>query len=78
MYAGTSGFAFLQNINDGGQPIAIFNSLNLPCEFFRDVDIQNHYDRNRIDNLIANIGFSNYYNKTKLNTTVANQTYIKS
>ena len=27
MYAGTSGFAFLQNQRDGGQPVAIFNSL---------------------------------------------------
>ena len=27
LYAGTSGFTFLQNIAEGSQPIAIFNSL---------------------------------------------------
>ena len=34
MYAGTSGFSFLQNIVDGSQPIAIFNSLDKSVEFF--------------------------------------------
>ena len=34
MYAGTSGFAFLQNVNDGGQPIAIMSSLDRSIEFF--------------------------------------------
>ena len=28
IYGGTSGFAFLQNILDGAQPIALFNSLD--------------------------------------------------
>ena len=78
MYAGTSGCAFLQNINDGGQPIALFNSLDQSCGFFGDDDIQNHYDRNSINNLIADIDFSNYYKKTEINTTVANQTYTNS
>ena len=55
MYAGTSGFAFLQNQQDGGQPIAMFNSLDQSCECFGNVGIPNHYDRNSIDNLIANI-----------------------
>ena len=48
------------NINDGGQPIAIFNSLDQSCEFFGDVDFQNHYGRNSMENLIANIDFSNF------------------
>ena len=39
MYAGTSGFAFLQNQRDGGQPIALFNSLDQYCELFGDADI---------------------------------------
>ena len=39
MHAGTSGFAFLQNLNDGGQPIAMFNSLDRSCDLFGDVDI---------------------------------------
>ena len=34
LHAGTSGFAFLQNIVDGSQPIAIFNSLAKSVEFF--------------------------------------------
>ena len=34
MYAGTSGFAFLQNQQDGAQPIALLNSLDKSCEFF--------------------------------------------
>ena len=41
MYAGTSGFAFLQNQQDGAQPIALFNSLDKSCEFFGDLDIPN-------------------------------------
>ena len=32
MYAGTSGFAFLQNQQDGGQPIAIFDLLDRSCD----------------------------------------------
>ena len=46
MYAGTSGFVFLQNINDGGQPIAIFNSFDRSIEFLGDCDIPNHYNEN--------------------------------
>ena len=38
-YAATSGFAFLQNQQDGAQPIAISNSLNKSVEFFGDLDI---------------------------------------
>ena len=33
LYAGTSGFTFLQNIVDGSQPIAIFNYLDKSVEF---------------------------------------------
>ena len=40
IYDGTSGFAFLQNTVDGGQPIALFNSLGKSCEFFGDLDFQ--------------------------------------
>ena len=39
LYAATSGFAFLQNQQDGAQPIAIFNSLDKSVEFFGDIDI---------------------------------------
>ena len=39
IYAGTSGIPFLQNQQDGAQPIAIFNSLDQSCELFGDVDI---------------------------------------
>ena len=34
LHAGTSGFTFLQNIVDGSQPVAIFNSLDKSVEFF--------------------------------------------
>ena len=34
LYAGTSGFIFLQNIVDGSQPIAIFNALDKSVDFF--------------------------------------------
>ena len=50
IYAATSGVIFLQNIADGGQPLAIFNSLGYSCDFFGDVDIPNFYDRNSTDN----------------------------
>ena len=33
MYAATSGFAFLQNQQDGAQPIAMFNSLDKSVDF---------------------------------------------
>ena len=33
MYAGSSSFACLQNQRYGGQPIAIFNSLDQPCDY---------------------------------------------
>ena len=49
MYAGTSGFTFLQNIVDGSQPIAIFNSLDKSVEFFGELDIPNHYNKTEID-----------------------------
>jgi hypothetical protein len=66
MYAGSSGFAFLQNQQDGSQPIAIFNSLNKSVEFFGDLDIPNHYNKSSIDTLFSNIDFSNYYTKTEV------------
>ena len=54
MFAGTAGFAFLRNQQDGGQPIAMFKSLDQSCDFLGDVDIPNFRDRNGIDNLITN------------------------
>ena len=63
IYAGTYGVILLQSMADGGQPLATFNSSDQSCEFFEDVDMPILYDRNSIDNLIANIDFSNYYNK---------------
>ena len=47
--AGASGFAFLQNIVDGPQPIAIFNSLNKSVESFGDLGMPNFYNKNEID-----------------------------
>jgi len=49
MYAGTSGISFLQNISDGAQPIAIFNSLDKSVEFFGNLDIPNFYNKTEVD-----------------------------
>ena len=65
LYAGTSGF-FLQIINDRGQPLAMFNSLDRSIDIVGDCDIPNHYTMNELDNLIANINLSNYYNKADI------------
>ena len=72
MYAGTSGFAFSQNVNDGGQPIAIFQSLDRSIEFVGDCDIPNHYNKIELYSLIANINFSNHYNKAEMDLIVSN------
>ena len=49
MYAGPSGFTFLQNTVDGSQPRAIFNSLDKSVEFLGDLDIPNFYIKAEID-----------------------------
>ena len=49
LYAGTSGFSFLQNIVDGSQPMANFNSLDKSVEFFGDLDIPDFYNKTEID-----------------------------
>ena len=74
MYAGTSGFAFLQNQRDGAQPIAIFNSTDQSVEFFGDLDIPNFYNKAEVNNIIANNGdnFDNQYTKTQVDTLLAN------
>ena len=85
IYAGPSGVILLQNQRDGGQPLAIFNSLDQSCEFFGDVDIPNHYNKTEIDAIVANSNFSNnYYTKTEvddidneLSTKILN-TYTKA
>ena len=42
MYAGASGFTFLQNIVDGSQPTAILFFCDKSVEFFWELDIPNH------------------------------------
>ena len=72
MYAGTSGFAFLQNTVDGAQPIAIFNPLGKSLEFFGDLDIPNSYNAAEIDALIpANDNFVNYYTKPQVEALIS-------
>ena len=84
MYAGTSGFAFLQNQQDGSQPIAIFNSLDKSVEFFGDLDIPNFYNKSSIDTLFSNIDLSNYYTKAEIDdidnelSTLILNTYTKT
>ena len=69
MYAGTSGFSFLQNIVDGSQPIAIFKSLDNSVEFFGDLYIPNLYNKNEIDAIddeFISINFKHIYeNRSK-------------
>ena len=73
MYAGTSGFAFLQNIVDGSQPIAIFNSLDKSVEFFGDLDIPNFDNEAEIDALIPpNDNLVNYYTKPQVEALLSN------
>ena len=71
MYAGTSGFTFLQHIVDGSQPIAIFNSLDNSIDFC-DLYIPIVYNKTEVDNLIASINTYNYYTKTQVDTLIAN------
>ena len=72
LYAATSGFAFLQNQQDGAQPIAIFNSLDKSLEFFCDLDIPIVYNKAEIDAIAFNGNLSNYYNKTEVDAIAAN------
>ena len=68
---------FLQNIVDGGQPLAIMNSIDKSIELFGDVDIPNHYDTTEIYSLITNINLTNYYNKTEIDAIIANINFSK-
>ena len=74
MYGGTSGFAFLQNIVDGAQPIALFNSLDKSCEFFGDLDIPNHYNKTEIDAIGDELSalVLNTYTKTEIEALTSN------
>ena len=49
LHAGTSGITFLQNIVDGSQPIAIFNSLDKSVEFFGNLGIPDFYNKTEVD-----------------------------
>ena len=66
---------FLQNIDDGGQPITTFNLLDQSCEFFGNLDIPNYYNKNEVDSLIANTNLSNYCNKAELDSILATHSY---
>ena len=70
MYAGTSGITFLQNIVDGSQPTAIFNSLDKSVEFLGDLDIPNFYDKAKVGNLKANLNLVNYYTKNQVDALI--------
>ena len=75
MYAGTSGFAFLQNQQDGAQPIALFNSLDKSCKFFGDLDIHNFfYNKSEINSMLASgsTDLSNYYTKPQVEALISN------
>ena len=75
MYAGTSGFAFLQNQQDGAQPIALSNSLDKSCEFFGDLGIPSFYNKSEINSMLAGGGstdLSNYYTKPQVEALISN------
>ena len=74
LYAGTSGFTFLQNIVDGSQPIAIFNSLDKSVEFFGDLDIPNFYNKTEIDAIGDELSslILNTYTKTEVDNLLTN------
>ena len=64
----------MQNIVDGSQPIAIFNSLDKSVKFFGDLDIPNFYNKSEIDAIddewLAFI--SNTYTKTEVYNLITN------
>ena len=62
MYAATSGFACLQNQQDGAQPTAIFNSLDKSVDFFGDLDIQSFYNKTEINSMLAGGGSTDLSN----------------
>ena len=74
IYAGTSGFAFLQNQQDGAQSIALFNSLDKSCEFFGDLDIPKFYNKSEINSMLASgsADLSNYYTKPQIEALISN------
>jgi type II secretory pathway pseudopilin PulG len=83
LYAATSGFAFLQNQQDGAQPRAIFNSLDKSVEFFGDLDIPNFYNKTEINSMLTggSADLSNYYTKNEITgivTDINNNHYTKA
>ena len=63
MISGTLNFAFRQNSAHGGQPIAIFNSLDRSCQFFGNCSIPNFYNSSAIDGILSTI-YNDVYLKT--------------
>ena len=74
MYAGTSGFTFLQNIVDGSQPIAIYNSLDKSVEFSGGLGIPNFYNKTEIDAIDDELSalFLNTCTKTEVDALISN------
>ena len=75
MYAGTSGFTFLQNIVDGSQQIVIFKFfLGKSVEFFGEPDIPNHKNKivkNAIDDGLSALSLTTY-TKTEVGALTSN------
>ena len=74
LYAGTSGISFLQNISDGAQPIAIFNSLDKSVEFFGNLDIPNFYNKTEVDAIDDELStlILNTYTKPEVGALISN------
>ena len=73
LHAGTSGFTFLQNIVDGSQPIAIFNSPDKSVKSFGGLDT-NFYNKTEIDAIGDELSslILNTYTKTEVDNVIAN------
>ena len=72
LYAGASGFTLLQNIVDGSQPTAMFNSLGKSVESFGDLAIPNFYNTFEIDAIGDELSALtlNAYTKTEVGNSI--------
>ena len=74
IYSAPNGISFLQHNSDGSQPIAIFNSLDKPVEFFGDPGILNFYNKTEIGAIDGGLSalVLNTYTKTEVEALISN------
>ena len=78
MYSAPNGISVLQHNADGSQPIAIFNSLDKPVEFFSALDIPNFYNKAEAGNLTTKLNLVNYYTKNQVDALMPNINLVDS